>query len=126
MPCSPATEINSAAVGHRGDFSEPAGVDGQSPAMMRGVLDHGPHDVADGLAAHDRAGREWPREILRLRERRNWIALTYAVSSILRAAASEVTASSALACFSKSRSKPSRREAPSMNRSEERRVGKEW
>ena len=41
-----------------------AGVDGQSAAMMRGVLDHGPYDVADGLAAHDRTVREWPREIL--------------------------------------------------------------
>jgi len=33
--------------------------------MVRRVLHHGPYDVADGHAAHDRAGREWPREILR-------------------------------------------------------------
>ena len=42
-----------------------AGVDGQSSTMMRGMLHHGPYDVADGLAAHDRTLREWPREILR-------------------------------------------------------------
>ena len=42
-----------------------AGVDGKSSAMMRGVLNHGPYDFADGLAAHDRTVREWPREILR-------------------------------------------------------------
>ena len=45
-----------AAVRHRGHFSELAGVDGQSAAMMRGVLDHRPYDVGDGLAAHHRAG----------------------------------------------------------------------
>jgi hypothetical protein len=56
---------SSAAVGHGGHFSEQAGVDGESATMMRGVLDHGPHDFADGLAAYDRAGREGPREILR-------------------------------------------------------------
>ncbi len=48
---SPAIEIDSAAVGHRGHFPELAGVDGQSATMMRGVLDHGPDNVADGLAA---------------------------------------------------------------------------
>ena len=32
---------------------------------MGGVLNHGPYDVADGLAAHDRTGWERPREILR-------------------------------------------------------------
>src|SRR5260370_36670169 len=59
------TGANSAAVRHRGHFSELTGIDGESAAMMRGVLDHGPYDVADGLAAHDRTLREWPREILR-------------------------------------------------------------
>jgi hypothetical protein len=63
--CPLATEIHSASVRHRGHFSELAGVDRQSSAMMRGVLDHGPYDFADGLAAHHRAFREWPREILR-------------------------------------------------------------
>ena len=62
---SPAIEIASAAVGHRRHFPELAGVDGQSATMMRGVLDHGPDDVADGLAAHDRAGRKWQGEVLR-------------------------------------------------------------
>jgi hypothetical protein len=61
---SSATKSNSATVRHRGQFSELAGVDGQSAAMMRGVLDHGPYDVAEGLAAHDRTVREWPREVL--------------------------------------------------------------
>ena len=32
--------------------------------MMRGVLDNGPYDVADGQASHHRAGWEWPGEIL--------------------------------------------------------------
>ena len=32
---------------------------------MRGVLDHGPEEVAGGLATHDRAGRESLGEILR-------------------------------------------------------------
>ena len=32
---------------------------------MRGVLDDGPYDPADGLAAHDRAGRQGLRKSLR-------------------------------------------------------------
>ena len=56
---------DSAAVGHGGHFSELAGVDGQGAAVMGGVFDHGPYDFATGLAAHDRAGREWARQILR-------------------------------------------------------------
>src|ERR1039458_3174978 len=52
-----------------------------------------------------------------LAERRKAMALAYAAASTWRAAASEVTALRALACFSKSRSKPSGRDAPSMNQS---------
>src|ERR1035438_4640370 len=59
------TEIDSAAVRHRGNFSEQPGVHGQGTAVMRGVLDHGPYDVADGLTTHDRAGRQRLGEILR-------------------------------------------------------------
>jgi hypothetical protein len=55
----PTIETDSAAVGHQRHFPELPGVDGQSATMMRGVLDHGPDDVADGLAAHDRTGRKW-------------------------------------------------------------------
>src|ERR1035437_7921364 len=59
------TEIDSAAVRHRGNFSEQTGVHGQGAAVMRGVLDHGPYDVTDRLTTHDRAGRQRPGEILR-------------------------------------------------------------
>src|ERR1017187_7104629 len=62
------TEIDSAAVRHRGNFSEQPGVHGQGTAVMRGVLDHGPYDVADGLTTHDRAGRA--DEVDRVRVRR--------------------------------------------------------
>jgi len=48
------------AVGHRRHFPKAARVDSQGAAMVRGVFHHGPYDVADGLAAHDGPGREWP------------------------------------------------------------------
>src|SRR3954447_12587807 len=64
-PASSGDRDPSAAVRHRRHFSELTGEDAQSSAMMRGVLHHGPYDVADGLAAHDRTLREWAREILR-------------------------------------------------------------
>ena len=60
-----ATGIDSAAVGHGWEFSEQARVYGERAAVVRGVLDDGPYDVADGLAAHDRTGRQRLGELVR-------------------------------------------------------------
>src|SRR5260370_3489263 len=59
-----ARQVISASVWHRWHFPELAGGDRQSSAMVRRVLHHGPYDVPDGQAAHDRAGLASPREIL--------------------------------------------------------------
>src|ERR1035441_6698846 len=62
---APAAGIDSATVGHGWDFSEQSRVYGQRATVMRGVLDHGPYDVADGLATHDRPGRQRLGELVR-------------------------------------------------------------
>ena len=112
-----ARQVISASVGHRGHFPELSGVNRQGAAMVRRVLHHGPYDVADGLSAHDRSGRERPREILRTARTQKTDRVRVCRFECLSGGGERSHTPQGFCGFSKSRSNPSGRDAPSINQS---------